>query len=83
MIKSFRGSDIELRFLEILLKHAMVLEKVVLVGCFTVEELQQKEEDMAKILGMLQIYPKASTNVVISYSDSYTTCTPLHIWLDS
>ncbi|KAI3943287.1 hypothetical protein MKW92_037427 [Papaver armeniacum] len=58
----------ELKLLAGLLKHALVLEKVVLCSLSTKEELKQKEKEMEKFYKMLVTFPKASTNVMISYS---------------
>ncbi|KAI3877766.1 hypothetical protein MKW98_020247 [Papaver atlanticum] len=68
-IKYLKGSVNELKLVAVLLKHAMVLEKVVLCGLSTKEELKQKE----KFYEMLLTFPKASTNVMISYSVSEGT----------
>ncbi|XP_026439435.1 uncharacterized protein LOC113338141 [Papaver somniferum] len=72
-IKYLKGSVNELKLLADLLKHATVLEKVVLCSFSTKEELKQKEKEMEKFYELLLTFPKASTNVMISYSVSEDT----------
>ncbi|KAI3830682.1 hypothetical protein MKX03_005428 [Papaver bracteatum] len=72
-IKYLKGSVNELKLLAGLLKHALVLEKVVLCSLSTKEELKQKEKEMEKFYEMLLTFPKASTNVMISCSVSEDT----------
>ncbi|XP_026408795.1 putative F-box/FBD/LRR-repeat protein At1g78760 [Papaver somniferum] len=72
-IKYLKGSVNELKLLADLLKHATVLERVVLCSFSTKEELKQKEKEMEKFYELLLTFPKASTNVMISYSVSEVT----------
>ncbi|KAI3938795.1 hypothetical protein MKW98_011947 [Papaver atlanticum] len=68
-IKYLRGRVNELNLLATLLKHSMVLEKVILCSrCLNKYHLKEKEEEMEKFREMLLTFPRASANVVISYS---------------
>ncbi|MCL7036689.1 hypothetical protein MKW94_018246, partial [Papaver nudicaule] len=63
-IKYLCGSVNELKFLEILLKHATVLEKVVLTGYSTEQDSQWKRR-MTKFSEMLLTFPTISKKVLI------------------
>ncbi|KAI3844743.1 hypothetical protein MKX03_031535 [Papaver bracteatum] len=65
-IKDIRGSVNELKFLEILLKHAMVLEKVVLAS-YSAEKDSLREKRMKKFGEMLLTFPRASKNIIIFF----------------
>ncbi|KAI3830681.1 hypothetical protein MKX03_005427 [Papaver bracteatum] len=70
-IKYLRGRVNELKLLASLLKHSMVLEKVILFSrCLNKYHLKEKEKEMEKFREMLLTFSRASTNVVISYSVS-------------
>ncbi|XP_026439227.1 uncharacterized protein LOC113337893 isoform X1 [Papaver somniferum] len=70
-IKYLRGRSNELNLLASLLKHSMVLEKIILCSrCLNKYHLKEKEEEMEKFREMLLTFPRASANVVISYSVS-------------
>ncbi|RZC64412.1 hypothetical protein C5167_008097 [Papaver somniferum] len=72
-IKGLRGCVNELKFLEILLKHAMVLEEVILNSYSTKsvildsdsnEEDSQRKKQMKKFSEMLRKFPTASKKIV-------------------
>ncbi|KAI3923881.1 hypothetical protein MKW92_025269 [Papaver armeniacum] len=63
-INDLCGCADELKFLEILLKHATVLEKVVLASNSTEQDSQQKKR-MAKFSEMLLKFPTASKKILI------------------
>ncbi|KAI3943288.1 hypothetical protein MKW92_037428 [Papaver armeniacum] len=70
-IKYLRGRAKELNLVATLLKHSMVLNKVILCSsCLNKYHLKEKEEEMEKFREMLLTFPRASANVVISYSVS-------------
>ncbi|KAI3858359.1 hypothetical protein MKX03_024683 [Papaver bracteatum] len=63
-IKGLRGDAIELKFLELLLKHATVLEKVVLTS-YSTEQDSGREKRMTKFSEMLLTFPAASKKILI------------------
>ncbi|KAI3924740.1 hypothetical protein MKW92_016710 [Papaver armeniacum] len=69
-IKGLRGCVNELKFLEFLLKHATVLEKLVL-ACYSAEQDSLSEKRMRnrmkKFREMLLKFPNASKNISISW----------------
>ncbi|KAI3955284.1 hypothetical protein MKW98_020917 [Papaver atlanticum] len=65
-IKGLRGYVNELKFLEILLKHARVLEKVVLTS--TTRQDSQREKRMTEFREFLQMFPKASKSVILLFN---------------
>ncbi|XP_026408399.1 uncharacterized protein LOC113303569 [Papaver somniferum] len=74
-IKYLRGSVNELKLLASLLKHAMVLEKVMLYSlCINKNFIEGKKKEMEKFCEMLLTFPRASRNAVIKYS--VTPCFP-------
>ncbi|RZC88814.1 hypothetical protein C5167_031188 [Papaver somniferum] len=62
-IKGLHGNANELKFLELLLKHAMVLEKVVLTS--STKQDSEREKRMAKFSEMLLTFPTASKKIFI------------------
>ncbi|KAI3836248.1 hypothetical protein MKX03_018027 [Papaver bracteatum] len=60
-VKGLRGCVNELKFLEILLKHATVLEKVALASSTKQDSLREKR--MTKFREILQMFPIASENI--------------------
>ncbi|KAI3919676.1 hypothetical protein MKW92_033968, partial [Papaver armeniacum] len=65
-IKGLLGRVNELKFLEILLKHATVLKKVVLAS-YSTEQDPQREKRMAKFSEMLLTFPTASKKILIMF----------------
>ncbi|KAI3891283.1 hypothetical protein MKX03_000111 [Papaver bracteatum] len=63
-IKGLHGRVNELKFLEILFKHATVLEKVVLASDSTKQDSLRKKR-MKKFSKMLLTFPRASKNIII------------------
>ncbi|RZC79607.1 hypothetical protein C5167_042183 [Papaver somniferum] len=63
-IKGLRGNAIELKFLELLLKHATVLEKVVLTSYSTEQDLE-REKRMTRFSEMLLTFPTTSKKIII------------------
>ncbi|KAI3838002.1 hypothetical protein MKX03_013794 [Papaver bracteatum] len=61
-VKGLRGCVNELKFLEILLKHATVLEKVILASYSTKKDSETKQR-MKKFFKMLLMFPRASENL--------------------
>ncbi|KAI3935276.1 hypothetical protein MKW92_020577 [Papaver armeniacum] len=63
-IKGLRGHAIELKILERLLKHATVLEKVVLTS-YSTEQDSEREKRMTKFSETLLTFPTASKKILI------------------
>ncbi|RZC85768.1 hypothetical protein C5167_026438 [Papaver somniferum] len=63
-IKGLLGCVDELKFLEILFKHAAVLEKVVLASDSSKQDSLRKKR-MKKFSEMLLTFPRASKNIII------------------
>ncbi|KAI3907673.1 hypothetical protein MKW98_016317 [Papaver atlanticum] len=63
-IKGLRGHAIELKFLELLLKHATVLEKVVLTN-YSTEQDSEREKRMTKFSETLLTFPTTSKKILI------------------
>ncbi|KAI3831709.1 hypothetical protein MKW92_047758, partial [Papaver armeniacum] len=63
-IKGLRGYVTELKFLEILLKHATSLEKVV-ISSYSIELGSQRKKRMMKFSEMLLKFPTASKKILI------------------
>ncbi|KAI3897153.1 hypothetical protein MKW92_010373 [Papaver armeniacum] len=63
-IKGLRGYVTELKFLEILLKHATSLEKVV-ISSYSIEQGSQRKKRMMKFSEMLLKFPTASKKILI------------------
>ncbi|MCL7037538.1 hypothetical protein MKW94_017128, partial [Papaver nudicaule] len=63
-IEGLRGSVNELKFIEILLKSSMVLEKVVLFS-YSIKKDPPAERRMLKLHEILLTFPKASTCTII------------------
>ncbi|KAI3836250.1 hypothetical protein MKX03_018029 [Papaver bracteatum] len=66
-VKGISGCVDELKFLEILLKHAMVLEKVVLTSYYSTKEDSQRGKRMTKFSEILQMFPRASKSVILLF----------------
>ncbi|KAI3855063.1 hypothetical protein MKX03_018457 [Papaver bracteatum] len=78
-IDGLRGCIYELKFLEILLKHATVLEKVALAYHSTTKQDWLREKRMKKFNEMLLTFPRASKNINFLFKFSKVTL-PSSFW---